>query len=134
MGATAVQDGAGLDERRTMTLYDQLGGQATVTSAVTVFYDRVVRDDALSQWFAGVDISRLRRHQRAFLAAALDGPQLFSGTDLGVAHSGMEITHEAFTAIVTHLIETLSDLDIAETLLDQVEARLEALRPVIVSA
>lgn len=117
-----------------MTIYDQIGGQPVIKTATTVFYGRVTSDAALEHWFGGVDISRLRAHQRAFLAAALDGPQLFTGLDLGEAHAAMAITDEAFTLVVGHLITTLDDLGVAERILTEVEQRLESLRSQVVTA
>ena len=117
-----------------MTIYDQIGGQPVIKTATTVFYGRVTNDEALAGWFDGVDISRLRAHQRAFLAAALDGPQLFTGLDLGEAHAGMEITDDAYTRVVAHLITTLDELGVAESILTEVELRLESLRSQVVAA
>jgi len=115
-----------------MTLYEEVGGNAVIKSAVSVFYGRVIDDEALAHWFEGIDISRLRAHQRAFLSAALDGPQLFTGRDLREAHAGMAITDDAYTRVIAHLIVTLDDLGIEDRLLVEVEARLEALRTRIV--
>ena len=117
-----------------MTIYDQIGGQPVIKTATTVFYSRVTDDAALAQWFDGVDISRLRAHQRAFLAAALDGPQLFTGLDLAESHSAMAITDDAYTLVVGHLITTLADLGVQEHILTEVEQRLELLRGQVVTA
>lgn len=116
------------------TLYDEIGGQAAIKTAVTVFYNRVTADETLATWFAGVDLSRLRAHQRAFLATALDGPPVFAGRNLREAHAGMAITDDAFTSIVTHLAVTLEDLGVAEHIVTAVETKLEALRTEIVDA
>jgi hemoglobin len=116
-----------------VTIYDQIGGQPVIKTATTVFYSRVTSDEALAQWFDGVDISRLRAHQRAFLAAALDGPQLFTGLDLGETHAAMAITDDAYTRVVAHLITTLDDLGVQEDILTEVEARLESLRSLVVT-
>ena len=117
-----------------MSLYDEIGGQAAIKTAVTVFYNRVTEDETLATWFAGVDLSRLRAHQRAFLATALDGPPVFAGRNLREAHAGMEITHDAFTSIVTHLAVTLEDLGVAEHIVTAVESKLESLRGEVVQA
>jgi len=116
-----------------MSLYDQVGGNTGVKAAVTVFYNRVLADETLAHWFEGIDISRLRAHQRAFLAAALGGPELFAGRDIATAHAGMEITDEAFDTIIQHLASTLHDLGAGDELVDEVRVRLEALRPDVVS-
>lgn len=115
------------------TIYEQLGGSDAIKTAVTVFYNRVVDDESLAKWFEGVDLSRLRAHQRAFLTAALDGPRLFAGRDLTQSHAGLEITDEAFEQIVNHLLITLADLDVDPTAIERVGERLDALRSQIVS-
>ena len=115
-----------------MSLYDEIGGQAAIKSAVTVFYSRVTEDDTLAAWFEGVDLSRLRAHQRAFLATALDGPPVFAGRNLAEAHAGMAITDEAFTTIVEHLAVTLDDLAVTPAIIARVRERLEAVRPEVV--
>jgi len=116
------------------SIFEQVGGNDVVKTAVTVFYNRVTDDESLNQWFEGVDLSRLRAHQRAFLAAALDGPQLFAGRDLTEAHAGMAITDDAFDAIVEHLLTALRDVDVAEPLIGEVAGRLETLRGEVVSS
>ena len=48
-----------------MSVYDEIGGAPAVKAAVTVFYDRVTADPELAEWFEGVDLKRLKGHQRA---------------------------------------------------------------------
>src|SRR5438876_530950 len=47
----------------TPSLYDQLGGNDSISAVVGDFYGRVLADDTLSPLFTGVDLDRLRRHQ-----------------------------------------------------------------------
>ncbi|WP_161972377.1 group I truncated hemoglobin [Glaciihabitans arcticus] len=117
-----------------MSIYDQVGGQAVVKSAVTVFYNRVLDDESLARWFDGVDLSRLKAHQRAFLTAALDGPEIFTGRDLATAHAHMAITDDAFSTIIEHLVTALTDLGIDQTAIAAVGVRLQGLRSAIVTA
>ncbi len=117
-----------------MTLYDQVGGADAVRTAVAVFYKRVVEDPSLSAWFDGVDLTRLKAHQRAFLGAALGGPDVFTGRDGLAAHAGLGITDEAFDTVVDHLATALADLDVAPSAIELVASRLEDLRPQIVTA
>lgn len=116
------------------TLYEQVGGDSTVKTAVTVFYNRVTGDDALAPWFEGIDLSRLRAHQRAFLSMALDGPELFAGRDLAGAHTGLGITDAAFDVMIVHLLTSLADLGLDPAATAQVGQRLESLRPEVVTA
>jgi hemoglobin len=117
-----------------VSVYDEIGGAPAVKAAVTVFYDRVTADPELAEWFEGVDLKRLKGHQRAFLAAALGGPELFSGRGLDAAHADLRITSEAFDAVVEHLVVTLHDLGTSDDIVSRVRVRLEGLRGDIVTA
>jgi len=114
------------------SLYEEIGGAGLLRTAVTLFYRRVVADPLLAPWFAGVDLPRLRAHQQAFLAAALGGPDLFTGRDIGQAHAGLGITDGAFDQLVFQLATTLRDLGVEPTLVASVCRRLEPLRCAIV--
>jgi hemoglobin len=116
-----------------MSLYDEVGGTAGVKAAVAVFYNRVTADDSLAPWFEGVDLSRLKAHQRAFLSAALGGPELFAGRDLEHAHAGLDITPEAFESVVQHLATALHDLGASDEAVARVRERVEALRDRVVA-
>lgn len=115
-------------------IYDDLGGSDGVRTAVTVLYNRIAADPELAPWFEGIDVERLKAHQRAFLAAAFGGPQVFSGRSAAEAHQGMDITDAAFDRVVTTLLTTLGDLGVANEAIGVVGARLEDLRGDIVTA
>ena len=117
-----------------MAVYDEIGGPASVKAAVSVFYDRVLADPTVAPWFEGIDITRLKSHQWAFLAAALGGPELFSGRDLADAHAGRAITDEGFDTIVEHLTTSLHDLGVTDDVVVAVRERIEPLRPDVVTA
>jgi hemoglobin len=115
-------------------IYEELGGSDGVRTAVTVMYHRIVADPELAPWFEGIDTERLKSHQRAFLAAAFGGPQVFSGRPVGEAHAGMEITDAAFDRVVQSLMTALADLGVANEAVLAVGARLEDMRGDIVTA
>jgi hemoglobin len=115
-------------------LYEQMGGPDGVRTAVTVFYHRVVADPELGPWFDGVDLDRLKAHQRAFLAAAFGGPQAFSGRPLADAHAGLAVTDDAFDRIVQTLLTSLDDLGVAPDAVTRVAERLEGVRGDIVTS
>lgn len=114
--------------------YEALGGEAGLRTAVTVFYARVMGDPELAPYFAATDLDRLRSHQRAFLAAALGGPGLFTGRPLEQAHAGRSITDAHFDLVVDHLAATLGDLGAAIETVAAVRERLEGLRGRVVAA
>lgn len=115
-------------------VYDQLGGPDGVRTAVTVFYNRLTADPELGRWFEGVDLERLKAHQRAFLTAAFGGPQVFSGRSLREAHADLEITDAAFDAMVSTLLTSLADLGVAKEAVTAVGERLERARSEVVTA
>jgi len=114
-------------------IYDQLGGPDGVRTAVEVFYNRIASDEELGRWFDGVDLDRLKAHQRAFLSAAFGGPHVFSGRGLRDAHAGLEITDSAFDAMVSTLLTSLADLGVAKDAVGAVGERLEVARADIVT-
>ena len=124
MWAAAVSDDS---------LYDRIGGETVVRPAVALLYQRVLDDPELCDYFKGVDIPRLRAHQRGFLTTVLGGPGLFAGRPLEVAHHGLAITDSSFDAMVDHLLAALRDLGVQERLAAEVAGELELLRPRVVS-
>ena len=54
-----------------------------------------VAERLIAPFFAGIDLGRLRRHQAAFLAAALGGPDAYPGAPLREAHRGRGIGNRA---------------------------------------
>lgn len=109
-----------------MSVYDDIGGASAITAAVSVFSTRVTDDPELERWFTGVDLERLRAHQRAFLTTALGGPDLFSGRPLQAAHAGLGITVEALDRVLEHLAYTLVDLGLGHDLVSRI---IDDLRP-----
>ena len=63
----------------TQTLYESLGAEVGIRTAVDQFYDRVVADPRLAAYFDGVDMIALRRHQVDMLSAATGGPEELHG-------------------------------------------------------
>ncbi len=115
-----------------MSTFDAIGGAPVVSTAVTILYDRVTADPVLSPWFDGIDLRKLRVHQRDFLTVALGGPEEFYGRSLREAHGDLAVTDEAFSAIIEHLRQILSDLGIAVEGIQRIVDRVEVLRTQIV--
>src|SRR5262245_25951513 len=116
-----------------MSIYDQIGGADAVRVAVDMFYDRVLGDPVLAPYFDGVDVRRVKAHQRAFLSAAIGGPQLYQGRSMEAAHSGLDITPDAFGPVVTHLVATLTELGVPEATISDIGAALAPLAADIVT-
>ncbi len=115
------------------TLYDALGGRDVLTAAVGDLYDRLLTDPAVSPAFAHVEMGRLRPHMRAFLASALGADVEYGGRDLRSAHAGVHITDDMFDRTASHLVDTLSALEVDPEVVDEVVTRLAAQRDQVVT-
>ncbi len=116
------------------SVYDEIGGAVSVAAAVDQFYVRVLGDAGLAPYFVRTDMLRQKSHMRAFLAAALGGPQLYAGRDMRAAHAHAGVTLEAFDRVVMHLVATLAGLGIPETIIGAIGGKLVPLREQIVAA
>lgn len=116
------------------TLYDRIGGEATLARLVDTFYDRVLADEELAPFFEHTPMEKLRRMQFEFFSAALDGPQTYSGLGLAHAHQGRGISVKHFQHFVQHLLETLKDLGLSRQDVDEVISRISTYVNEITSA
>ena len=116
-----------------MSLYDSLGQQAGITTAVDHFYVRVLGDPTLAPYFEGADVDKVREHQVALLSTVSGGPEQYSGRSMELSHRRLGVTDAAFDTVVGHLGATLDDLGVAPEVRDQVAAVLVAQREHIVT-
>jgi hemoglobin len=91
------------------SMYERIGGAATVREAVDRFYGRLLDDPELAGYFAG-DITALKRHQAALLTQVLGGPGSYEGRDLAEAHARLDIHPAHFRRVVFYLVGTLWEL------------------------
>jgi hemoglobin len=116
-----------------ISLYERIGGALAITAAVDRFYDRVLADPELKNFFNGVSGSRLKAHQFAFLSQALGGPKQYSGASMRDAHSRLAIEHRHFDGVAVHLVETLRDLGVPDDIIGAIGTALTPLSEQIVN-
>ncbi|KPM54001.1 group 1 truncated hemoglobin [Frankia sp. CcI49] len=116
-----------------MSIYDAIGGATAVEAAVDQFYVRVTADPVLSPYFAGRDIPSLKAHQRAFIAAAIGGPEVYKGRAIPAVHTPLKISDAHFDAVVDHLVAALAGLGVPAETTGKIGAALAPLRKEIVS-
>jgi hemoglobin len=115
----------------TPTLYERLGGSASIDVAVDQFYERLLDDAALAPFFEGVPMARQRAHQKAFLTMALGGPAAYEGRGLDEAHAALAIDDHHVDLVAEHLAGVLLGLGVAPQLVDEVITAVDALRPTV---
>mmetsp|Transcript_43199 Transcript_43199/g.106140 ORF Transcript_43199/g.106140 Transcript_43199/m.106140 type:complete len:273 (-) Transcript_43199:47-865(-) len=121
------------------TLLDKLGGPSVIAMVVDDFYQRILADDRINDFFEGVELQKLRDHQASFMNSVLSGNAMaYAGKSIEEAHEklvreqGLNETH--FDAIAEDLSATLNALSIPDTLAQQVLARVTPLRKYFVAA
>ncbi len=108
---------------RTESLYEKIGGAAAISAAVDKFYVKVLADDRVNFFFEDINMNRQHNKQKAFIGAALGGPEPWTGKDMRTAHKNLDGLNDShFDAIAGHLQSTLEELGVAKDLIAQVMA------------
>jgi hemoglobin len=115
-------------------MINAVGGGAGLKLIVDNFYARLWADPELKGYFEGIDKEALKRHQQLFLSYALGGqPEgTYPGQTLRQAHTGLNITNEAFDKVARHLRLTLEELDVDRPLIMLIAGYVEAKRSQVV--
>ena len=116
------------------SIYDQIGGTPAITVVVDDFYQRVLADDALIGKFQGVNLERLKRRQVEFFAAALGGPDPYTGASMKNVHRHLGITTEQFGLVVVHLTAALLAAGVPQVTTDEIISAIAELADDIVTA
>ncbi len=105
------------------TLYERLGGQNAVDTAVDIFYRKVLVDDRVNFFFDDVDMDKQIPKQKAFLTMVFGGPNNYTGKDMRDGHKhlltrGLNDMH--VDIIIEHLGGTLKELGAKDEDIQQV--------------
>lgn len=106
------------------TLYERVGGDQAIAELIQEFYDRVVADPDLKPFFKNASMDKIRRMQRQFFSAALDGPINYTGKPLSFVHHGRGITKHHFALYVGHLIDVLEGREIQDQDVQDIISRI----------
>ena len=105
------------------TLYEKLGGEKTVKLVVEKFYERVLNDERINHFFAQVDMVKQKIHQIDFLTYAFEGSERYRGATMREVHKKLVqekgLSDEHFNAFVEDLVETLKELEIPPSLIEE---------------
>ncbi|KUI02771.1 hemin receptor [Mycolicibacterium acapulense] len=108
------------------SIYEQIGGHEALEGVVEDFYIRVLADDQLAGFFTGTNMARLKGRQVEFFAAALGGPEPYTGAPMRQVHQGRGITVHHFNLVAGHLAASLADAGVTAETAAQI---LEAIAP-----
>ena len=114
------------------TLFDEIGGEEAIDLFVEQFYQKVMDDPRVNHFFEGMNMRTQKRHQAFFLTYAFGGLPFNPGRSLREAHQ--ELVEEEnlgdvhFDAIVEHIQNTLTDLNVATDNVEKVVSLVEQTR------
>lgn len=122
------------EETTPVSHYERIGGAAAVKAAVELFYDRVLVDPELADYFAGVDMVEQRRHLALMLAVVLGGPNEYAGRGLAEAHQPLRIPAAHYALVGEHLVATLTELGVPADIIADVRTVLGQVQDQVVFA
>lgn len=111
-------------------LYELIGGCSTIEAATELFYNKVLQDDSLRQFFDRVDMAHLRSRQAMFISMLLAG-RVYTGKNIHDAHArsrvhGLNDTH--FDLFLKHFRAALEEVGVKPENAEKVMKRLESKR------
>jgi hemoglobin len=109
-------------------LHERLGGHESISKVVDVFYEKVLADETVNQFFKETDMEKQRRHQSLFISWALGGPNQYSGKSMELAHKGMNLNEEHFLAIANHLAASLKEFNVSDKEISEVLEKLTTMK------
>ncbi len=116
------------------TLFERIGGIPAIKAAVDLFYGKVLADPVLKPFFESTNMTWLKARQNTFFIQALGGPALYKGKDMKSAHEGMGIEQAHFDRVAAHLVASLAELKVPQSLIDEVVGAVAPLAPEIISS
>lgn len=115
-----------------MSIFEEIGGEAAIDKAVDLFYQKVLADGRIKHFFDGVDMKKQANMQRAFLTFAFGGPNNYEGRSLKAAHERlvkeMGLNDSHFDAVLENLGNTLKELDVPDNLIAKAAGVAESVR------
>ncbi|HWF27169.1 MAG TPA: group 1 truncated hemoglobin [Mycobacterium sp.] len=115
------------------SVYDRIGGHEAIEVVVEDFYVRVLADDRLSGFFTGTKMNRLKGKQAEFFAAALGGPEPYTGAPMKQVHQGRGITMHHFSLVARHLADALAAAGVPAGTVTEILGAIAPLAPEIAS-
>ncbi len=102
------------------SLFERIGGMEAVNAAVEIFYNKILADNNINHFFKNTDMKAQASKQKLFLAYAFGAPLPYTGKDMRNAHAHLKLTEDHFNAVAGHLVTTLTELNVAQNLIDEI--------------
>jgi hemoglobin len=110
------------------SLYDEIGGRDAVEAVVSDFYDAVLTDERILDYFEDQDMTELRAHQIQFISSVTGGPVEYTGEDMREAHAHLDLNESDFQAVAEHLESALRSNGVADANVETIMSRVADLK------
>ncbi|KRX04177.1 Globin-like protein [Pseudocohnilembus persalinus] len=120
------------NEESQKTLYERIGGQDAVNTAVDIFYQKLLKDPQLSKYFKNTNMQQQVKQQKHFLTQVFGGPSVYQGRNMYDAHKNLGIFSTDFDNTGKILINTLKELNVQQKEVQEVEGLWNSLKDEIV--
>lgn len=113
------------------SLFDRLGGQNAVNTAVDIFYRKMLLDERVNYFFDDIDMEQQIRKQKGFLTMVFGGPNHYTGKNMREGHQhllerGLNDSH--VDIVLEHLGATLKELGVLDGDIQKVVAIANSVR------
>jgi hemoglobin len=119
------------------TLYERLGGYDALSAVANDLLPRLISDPQLGRFWQhrGEDgVSREKQLLIDFLASSAGGPVYYTGRDMKLSHTGMQISASDWRSFIGHLEATLDSFSVPEPERGEVLGFIESTKADIVEA
>src|ERR1700758_1362035 len=114
-------------------LFDLIGGRSIIEAATELFYDKVLQDDSLRQFFRRTDMAHLRSRQVMFISMLLGG-RVYTGKDIHDTHALARdhgLNNEHFDLFLEHFRAALEEVGVTPENARKVMKPLESKRKAV---
>lgn len=114
------------------SLYERLGGTEGITQIANDIVDLHMKNPRISPRFANLDKDVLKNGAATFFIAGTGGPNVYKGKDMLSAHSGMNIDHAEFMAVLDDALIAMEKNNVGQREKEEVLFVLYSMRSEIV--
>ena len=118
------------------SIFSKIGGIDALHDVVDTFYDRVLADPDVNEFFIGTNMDVQRGKMKAFLMMALGGPVQFTGKEIRHAHTHLVdngLTDHHFDVVGKHLLATLEHFNVETAIREEIKVVLESVRSAVLN-
>ncbi|KAL4427204.1 hypothetical protein ABPG74_013408 [Tetrahymena malaccensis] len=92
-------------------LYERIGGEKSLEIIIEKFYDKLIKNQAIGQFFVKTDPIKQKNMLKAFFTTIFGGQQMYKGKKLKEAHANMKITDAQFNEFRSCMEQTLKEIN-----------------------